>query len=108
MTWLEWALGFLLLSLYITLPVHGVLDDLSKGAHRARHRRHLRPWLWLIGAILPAKPGSRTRSPSRPPVSGRSARPLRRLSRRASEVAPTAVRGGGDGVRMRTRLVANG
>src|SRR5215218_10675122 len=25
------------------VPLHGVLDDLPKGAHRARHCRHLRP-----------------------------------------------------------------
>jgi hypothetical protein len=58
-TWLEWALGFMLLSLYITCLFTVCSMTFQKGRTVLGIVGIFAPWLWLIGAILPAKPGSR-------------------------------------------------
>ena len=59
MTWLEWALGFMLLSLYITCLFTVCSMTFQKGRTVLGIVGIFAPWLWLIGAILPAKTGSR-------------------------------------------------
>jgi len=58
-TWLEWALGFMLLSLYITCLFTVCSMTFQKGRTVLGIIGIFAPWLWLIGAFLPAKPGSR-------------------------------------------------
>jgi hypothetical protein len=59
MTWLEWALGFVLLSLYITCLFTVCSMTFQKGRTVLGIVGIFAPWLWLIGAFLPAKKGSR-------------------------------------------------
>jgi hypothetical protein len=58
-TWLEWTLGFILLSLYITCIFTVCSMTFQKGYTVLGIVGIFAPWLWLIGAFLPAKPGSR-------------------------------------------------
>jgi hypothetical protein len=58
-TWLEWALGFVLLSLYITCLFTVCSMTFQKGRTVLGIVGIFAPWLWLIGAFLPAKKGSR-------------------------------------------------
>ncbi len=92
------------------VPVHGLLADLSKGAHRAGHRRHRRPLAVAdrrlpsrqAGVALRARPAGRRlsgRSPS--PHSEGATAPCVRGGVRCR------LRGGGDGVKC-TRVGANG
>ena len=59
MTWLEWALGFVLLSLYITCLFAACSMTFQKGRTVLGSVDIFSPWLWLVGAFLPAKKGSR-------------------------------------------------
>ena len=109
MTWLEWALGFMLLSLYITCLFTVCSMTFQKGRTVLGIVGIFAPWLWLIGAFLPAKKGSRYEL-------AQQAAGQRPVAQPAPE-APTApcvrggalcrLRGGGDGVAC-ARLVANG
>jgi hypothetical protein len=58
-TGLEWALGFVLLSLYITCLFTVCSMTFQKGRTVLGIVGIFAPWLWLIGAFLPAKKGSR-------------------------------------------------
>src|SRR5918993_2211310 len=58
-TWLEWALGFMLLSLYITCLFTVCSMTFQKGRTVLGIVGIFAPWLWLVGAFLPAKKGSR-------------------------------------------------
>jgi hypothetical protein len=58
-SWLEWTLGFILLSLYITCIFTVCSLTFQKGHTILGIVGIFVPLLWLIGAILPAKPGSR-------------------------------------------------
>ncbi len=96
MTWLEWALGFMLLSLYITCLFTVCSMTFQKGRTVLGIVGIFAPWLWLIGAFLPAKPGSRyalaQQAAGQRPVA-QPALMRRRRAHRASEVAPAAVCG---------------
>ena len=59
MTWLEWTLGFMLLSFYITCLFTVCSMTFQKGHTVLGIVGIFLPWLWLIGAFLPAKKGSR-------------------------------------------------
>jgi len=59
MTWLEWTLGFVLLTIYITCLFTVCRLTFMKGYTFLGIVGIFFPLLWLIGAILPAKPGSR-------------------------------------------------
>ncbi|MFL5759067.1 MAG: hypothetical protein ACJ789_04970 [Thermomicrobiales bacterium] len=59
MTWLEWTFGFLLLSFYIMCIFTVCSITFQKGRTVLGIVGIFAPWLWLIGAILPAKRGSR-------------------------------------------------
>ena len=59
MSWLEWILGFMLLSFYITALFTVCAMTFQKGYTVLGIVGILLPWLWLIGAFLPAKAGSR-------------------------------------------------
>ncbi len=59
MTWLEWTLGFMLLSFYITCLFTVCSMTFQKGYTVLGIVGIFLPWLWLIGAFLPAKKGSR-------------------------------------------------
>lgn len=59
MTWLEWTLGFVLLTIYITCLFTVCRLTFMKGHTLLGIIGIFLPLLWLIGAILPAKPGSR-------------------------------------------------
>jgi hypothetical protein len=58
-SWLEWTLGFMLLSLYITCIFTVCSMTFQKGYTVLGIVGIFLPWLWLIGAFLPAKKGSR-------------------------------------------------
>jgi hypothetical protein len=58
-TGLEWALGFMLLSIYITCLFTVCSMTFQKGRTVLGIIGIFAPWLWLIGAFLPAKKGSR-------------------------------------------------
>jgi hypothetical protein len=58
-SWLEWTLGFMLLSLYITCLFTVCSVTFQKGRTVLGIVGIFAPWLWLIGAFLPAKKGSR-------------------------------------------------
>jgi hypothetical protein len=58
-TWLEWIFGFMLLSLYITCLFTVCSLTFQKGRTVLGIVGIFAPWLWLIGAFLPAKKGSR-------------------------------------------------
>lgn len=59
MTWLEWTLGIILLSIYITCLFTVCGLTFQKGRTLLGIVGIFFPILWLIGAILPAKAGSR-------------------------------------------------
>jgi len=59
MSWLEWMLGFMLFSFYITCIFTVCSITFQKGRTLLGIVGIFVPFLWLIGAILPAKPGSR-------------------------------------------------
>jgi hypothetical protein len=59
MSWWEWFAGFMLLSLYITCILTVCSLTFQKGRTWLGIIGIFLPFLWLIGAILPAKPGSR-------------------------------------------------
>jgi hypothetical protein len=59
MTGLEWFFGFLLFSFYITCLFTVCIMTFQKGHIVLGIVGIFFPFLWLIGAILPAKPGSR-------------------------------------------------
>ena len=59
MSWLEWMLGFMLFSFYITCIFTVCSMTFQKGRTLLGIVGIFVPFLWLIGAILPAKPGSR-------------------------------------------------
>ena len=57
--WWEWMIGFMLLSFYITCLFTVCSMTFSKGYTVLGIVGIFLPWLWLIGAFLPAKKGSR-------------------------------------------------
>jgi hypothetical protein len=59
MTWLEWTLGIILLSIYITCLFTVCGLTFQKGRTVLGIAGIFFPILWLIGAILPARAGSR-------------------------------------------------
>jgi hypothetical protein len=59
MSWLEWTLGFILLSFYITCLFTVCAMTFQKGHTILGIVGIFVPLLWLIGAFLPAKKGSR-------------------------------------------------
>ena len=59
MSWLEWTLGFILLSFYITCLFTVCIMTFQKGYTVLGIIGIFIPLLWLIGAFLPAKQGSR-------------------------------------------------
>ena len=59
MTWLEWTLGLMLFSLYIMCIFTVCSLTFQKGYIVLGIVGIFLPWLWLIGAFLPAKKGSR-------------------------------------------------
>ena len=59
MSGLEWIFGFVLFSLYITCIFTVCIMTFQKGHTILGIVGIFFPFLWLIGAILPAKPGSR-------------------------------------------------
>ena len=59
MSWLEWMLGFALVSLYITCLFTVCSLTFQKGRTVLGIVGIFAPWLWLVGAFLPAKKGSR-------------------------------------------------
>jgi len=58
-TWLEWTLGFVLVSLYIMCLFTVCSITFQKGRTVLGIVGIFFPWLWLLGAFLPAKKGSR-------------------------------------------------
>jgi hypothetical protein len=58
-SWWEWMVGFLLLSFYITCLFTVCSLTFQKGRTVLGIVGIFAPWLWLIGAFLPAKKGSR-------------------------------------------------
>jgi hypothetical protein len=59
MTWWEWFLWFSLVSIYITALFTVALMTFKKGRIILGILGIFMPFLWLVGAILPAKEGSR-------------------------------------------------
>jgi hypothetical protein len=59
MSWLEWTLGFILLSFYITCLFTVCIMTFQKGYTVLGIIGIFFPLLWLIGAFLPAKQGSK-------------------------------------------------
>ena len=59
MTGLEWILGFILFSFYITCLFTVCIMTFQKGRTLLGIIGIFIPFLWLIGAFLPAKQGSR-------------------------------------------------
>ncbi len=59
MSWLEWTLAFVLFSFYIMCIFTVCSMTFSKGRTLLGIVGIFFPFLWLIGAILPAKEGSR-------------------------------------------------
>ena len=59
MSWLEWTLGFILFSFYITCIFTVASITFQKGHVLLGIIGIFVPLLWLIGAFLPAKKGSR-------------------------------------------------
>ena len=58
MTWLDWVLSFLLISIYIVCLFTVCFLTFRKGYVLLGIIGIFFPFLWLIGAILPAKSGS--------------------------------------------------
>jgi len=59
MSWLEWFLAAALFSIYIVCLFTVCSMTFAKGHTWLGIIGIFLPFLWLIGAILPAKPGSR-------------------------------------------------
>ena len=59
MSWLEWTLGILFFSLYIMCIFTVCMITFQKGRVVLGILGIFFPWLWLLGAFLPAKKGSR-------------------------------------------------
>jgi hypothetical protein len=59
MSWLEWTLGFILLSFYITCLFTVCIMTFQKGYTVLGIIGIFIPLLWLVGAFLPAKQGSK-------------------------------------------------
>jgi len=59
MSWWEWMVGFMLLSFSITCLFTICSMTFQKGRTVLGIVGIFFPWLWLIGAFLPAKQGSR-------------------------------------------------
>ena len=59
MSWLEWTLGIILFTFYIMCIFTVCSMTFQKGRTLLGIVGIFIPFLWLIGAILPAKPGSR-------------------------------------------------
>ena len=59
MSWWEWMVGFMLLSFYITCLFTVCAMTFQKGRTVLGIVGIFFPWLWLVGAFLPAKKGSR-------------------------------------------------
>ena len=59
MSWWEWMVGFMLLSFYITCLFTVCAMTFQKGRTVLGIVGIFFPWLWLLGAFLPAKKGSR-------------------------------------------------
>jgi hypothetical protein len=59
MTFLEWMLGMTLFMLYVSLLVTVAVMTFRKGRWLLGIVGFVLPILWLVGAVLPAKPGSR-------------------------------------------------
>ena len=59
MSGLEWIFGFMLFSFYITCVFTVCSLTFAKGRTILGIVGIFVPFLWLIGAFLPAKPGSR-------------------------------------------------
>jgi hypothetical protein len=58
-SWLEWTLGIILFTIYITAIFTVCLITFQKGRWVLGILGIIFPVLWLIGAILPAREGSR-------------------------------------------------
>ena len=59
MSWLEWTMMVILISFYLVCLFTVCSLTFSKGYTVLGIVGIFFPFLWLIGAILPAKPGSR-------------------------------------------------
>jgi hypothetical protein len=59
MTWLEWMLGTILVVFYLFCLFTVCSLTFRKGRTFLGIAGIFMPLLWLIGAVLPAKPGSR-------------------------------------------------
>lgn len=59
MTWLEWTLGLVLVAIYLACLLTVCSLTFQKGRTLLGIVGIFFPILWLVGAILPAKPGSR-------------------------------------------------
>jgi len=59
MTWLEWTLGIILLTFYVVCLFTVCVMTWQKGHTLLGIVGIFLPILWLIGAFLPAKEGSR-------------------------------------------------
>jgi hypothetical protein len=59
MSWLEWTLGIILVTFYIMCLFTVCMMTFQKGRNILGIIGIFFPFLWLIGAFLPAKPGSR-------------------------------------------------
>jgi hypothetical protein len=59
MSWLEWTLGIMFFTLYIFCIFTVCLLTFQKGRWVLGILGIIFPFLWLIGAILPARKGSR-------------------------------------------------
>ena len=59
MLWLNWVLGFWLFIIYIVCLFTVCMYTFRKGHIVLGILGIFFPFLWLIGAVIPAKPGSR-------------------------------------------------
>jgi hypothetical protein len=59
MSGLEWFFGFMFFSMYIMCIFTVCMITFQKGRWLLGVLGIIFPWLWLIGAFLPAKKGSR-------------------------------------------------
>jgi hypothetical protein len=59
MTWLEWTLGIILLTFYVVCLFTVCVMTFQKGHTLLGIIGIFLPILWLVGAFLPAKDGSR-------------------------------------------------
>ena len=59
MSWIEWVFGLMLITFYLTCLFTVCMITFQKGRTLLGIVGIFIPFLWLIGAFLPAKPGSR-------------------------------------------------